>query len=50
MSTSMYLMQLRVISQGTVVGAICLGMMYSIGNKLLAMNKKDEKSADVAHH
>lgn len=50
MSTSMYLMQLRVMAQGTVVGALCLGMMYSIGNRLIAMNKKDEKPADVNHH
>lgn len=50
MSTSMYLMQLRVVAQGTVVGALCLGMMYSIGNRLLAMYKKDDKPSDVAHH
>lgn len=32
-SASVYLMQLRVAAQGTVVGTLCLGLMYSMYNQ-----------------
>lgn len=35
MSTSMYLMQLRVASQGTVVGCLCIGLIYSMSKEYL---------------
>ncbi|XP_031635883.1 HIG1 domain family member 1A, mitochondrial-like [Contarinia nasturtii] len=38
-TTSVYLMQLRVAAQGTVVGALCLGLIYSMTNRYLL--KKD---------
>lgn len=44
MSTSVYLMQLRVAAQGTVVGALSLGLAYSMANRfLLKNNDSDEK-------
>lgn len=38
MSTSVYLMQFRVIAQGTAVGALTAGMVYQIYEQI---NKKD---------
>ncbi|XP_014092707.1 HIG1 domain family member 1A, mitochondrial [Bactrocera oleae] len=35
MSTSVFLMQLRVAAQGTVVGALTLGLGYSMANEYL---------------
>lgn len=40
MSTSMFLMQLRVAAQGTVVGALTVGIMYSMLNEYV-WNKKE---------
>lgn len=45
MSTSMYLMQLRVASQGTVVGALCLGLIYSIATRYMNLQKRDASDA-----
>lgn len=41
MTTSMYLMQLRVMAQGTVVGALCLGLIYSMTDRYIIHKKKD---------
>lgn len=40
MSTSVFLMQLRVAAQGTVVGALSLGLAYSMANEYI-FKKKD---------
>lgn len=40
MSTSMFLMQLRVASQGTVVGVLGIGMIYSMLDEYV-FNKKE---------
>lgn len=40
MSTSVFLMQLRVAAQGTVVGALSLGLAYSMFNEYV-LKKKD---------
>lgn len=40
MSTSMFMMQLRVAAQGTVVGALTIGMIYSMLNDYV-WNKKE---------
>ncbi|XP_055533653.1 HIG1 domain family member 1A, mitochondrial-like isoform X2 [Wyeomyia smithii] len=40
MSTSVFLMQLRVAAQGTVVGALTLGLAYTMANEYL-FKKKD---------
>lgn len=45
MSTSMYLMQLRVASQGTVVGTLCLGLMYSIYTRYMNLRKREALEA-----
>ncbi|CAH2262213.1 jg26832 [Pararge aegeria aegeria] len=45
MSTSVFLMQFRVISQGLVVGALTAGMGYSLYNNYI--NKP--KPVDVEH-
>lgn len=37
-SASVYLMQLRVAAQGTVVGTLCLGLIYSMAERYY--NKK----------
>ncbi|XP_037956602.1 HIG1 domain family member 1A, mitochondrial-like [Teleopsis dalmanni] len=43
MSTSVFLMQLRVAAQGTVVGALTLGLGYTMANEyLFKKEKKDE--------
>lgn len=42
MSTSVFLMQLRVAAQGTVVGSLSLGLAYSMANEYI-FNKKDDK-------
>ncbi|KXJ79999.1 hypothetical protein RP20_CCG026969 [Aedes albopictus] len=41
MSTSVFLMQLRVAAQGTVVGALSLGLAYSMANEYLFKKKDD---------
>lgn len=41
MSTSVFLMQLRVAAQGTVVGALALGLAYTMANEYIF--KKDDK-------
>ncbi|XP_037043432.1 HIG1 domain family member 1A, mitochondrial-like [Bradysia coprophila] len=44
MSTSVFLMQLRVAAQGTVVGALSLGLAYTMANRFLfKTNDSDEK-------
>lgn len=40
MSTSMFLMQLRVAAQGTVVGALTIGLVFSMLNEYV-WNKKE---------
>lgn len=47
MTTSIYLMQLRVAAQGTVVGTLCLGLIYSMASRYLF---KKDSSADASHH
>ncbi|XP_071455441.1 HIG1 domain family member 1C-like isoform X2 [Hetaerina americana] len=44
MSTSVYLMQLRVGAQGAVVGALTLGIVYNLVNEYIlpSSNKKDQ--------
>ncbi|CAK1600138.1 unnamed protein product [Parnassius mnemosyne] len=44
MSTSVYLMQFRVISQGIAVGAITVGMAYSLYNNHFNKPKKNDLS------
>lgn len=44
MTTSMFLMQLRVAAQGTVVGALTVGMIYSMAKDYLV-----EKPAESTH-
>lgn len=42
MSTSVYLMQLRVAAQGTVISALTIGLAYSlVTTHLLKNDKKD---------
>ncbi|XP_041974074.1 HIG1 domain family member 1A, mitochondrial [Aricia agestis] len=43
MSTSVYLMQLRVAAQGTVVAALTIGLGYQLANKYLfkSVNKEE---------
>ncbi|XP_026726373.1 HIG1 domain family member 1A, mitochondrial-like [Trichoplusia ni] len=43
MSTSVFLMQFRVIAQGTAVGALCAGMAYTLYNN--HFNKPKENLA-----
>lgn len=40
MSTSVYLMQLRVGAQGAAVGVLTLGLLYAMGKQYF-MNKED---------
>jgi Hypoxia induced protein conserved region len=42
MSTSVFLMQLRVAAQGTVVSCLTLGLTYSMLNEYV-FNKPDQK-------
>ncbi|XP_038108380.1 HIG1 domain family member 1A, mitochondrial [Culex quinquefasciatus] len=42
MSTSVFLMQLRVAAQGTVVAALSLGLAYTMANEYI-FNKKEDK-------
>lgn len=42
MTTSIYLMQLRVAAQGTVVGALCLGLIYSMASRYYFNKPKTE--------
>lgn len=41
MATSMYLMQLRVAAQGTVVGILSLGLIYQIYNRIERLRHRD---------
>lgn len=41
MSTSVFLMQLRVAAQGTVVGALSLGLAYTMANEYIFKKKDD---------
>ncbi|XP_055904110.1 HIG1 domain family member 1A, mitochondrial isoform X2 [Eupeodes corollae] len=41
MSTSVFLMQLRVAAQGTVVGALTIGLAYAMAKEYLFDKKKD---------
>lgn len=41
MSTSVFLMQLRVAAQGTVVAALTVGLAYTLAKEHLFKNKKD---------
>uniref|UniRef100_A0A182VHQ2 HIG1 domain-containing protein n=1 Tax=Anopheles merus TaxID=30066 RepID=A0A182VHQ2_ANOME len=41
MSTSVFLMQLRVAAQGTVVAALSIGLGYTMANEYI-FNKKDD--------
>lgn len=49
MSTSMFLMQLRVAAQGTVVGALTIGMMYSMLNDYVFNKKETPAIAETTH-
>ncbi|CAH2262207.1 jg26829 [Pararge aegeria aegeria] len=42
MSTSVFLMQLRVAAQGTVVAALTVGVAYSLSQRLLHKGEKRE--------
>lgn len=41
MSTSVFLMQLRVAAQGTVVSALTIGLAYSLVKKHILKDDKD---------
>nr|CAI5822032.1 unnamed protein product [Callosobruchus analis] len=41
MSTSVYLMHLRVGAQGAAVGALALGLLYTMANKYILGNKPE---------
>ncbi|XP_026323337.1 HIG1 domain family member 1A, mitochondrial-like [Hyposmocoma kahamanoa] len=41
MSTSVFLMQLRVAAQGTVVAALTVGLAYTLAKEHLFKDKKD---------
>ncbi|KAM3958263.1 HIG1 domain family member 1A, mitochondrial [Aphomia sociella] len=42
MSTSVFLMQLRVAAQGTVVSALTIGLAYNLAKEHLFKDKKEE--------
>lgn len=42
MSTSVFLMQLRVTAQGTVVAALTAGLAYTLATKHLFKDKKND--------
>lgn len=42
MSTSVFLMQFRVIAQGTAVGALCAGMVYTLYNNHFNHKPKED--------
>ena len=44
MSTSVYLMHLRVKAQGMVVGALTIGVAYNILQKIMHPEDADKKS------
>lgn len=50
MTTSIYLMQLRVAAQGTVVGALCLGLIYSMGSRYLFKKDSSTESNNNNHN
>lgn len=43
MSTSMYLMQLRVVGQGSVVGCMTLGVIYTMLRDYVFKNSDEKK-------
>lgn len=47
-STSVYLMQLRVAAQGTVVGTLCLGLIYSMVDRYYL--RKHSDNDESSHH
>lgn len=47
-STSVYLMQLRVAAQGTVVGTLCLGLIYSMIDRYI-INKRPVPHTDTSN-
>ncbi|XP_054747810.1 HIG1 domain family member 1A, mitochondrial [Anastrepha obliqua] len=49
MSTSVFLMQLRVAAQGTVVGALTLGLAYTMANDYLFKDKKPTENTKVSN-
>lgn len=44
MSTSVYLMQLRVAAQGTVVGTLTIGVIFSMINRYVLKSDKSAKN------
>lgn len=48
-TSSVYLMQLRVAAQGTVVGAMCLGLIYSMADRYY-FHKKDHSHSEEGSH
>lgn len=48
MSTSVFLMQLRVAAQGTVVGALTLGLAYKMFGDYVAPLMSSSKPVDKA--
>lgn len=46
MSTSVFLMQLRVAAQGTVVGCLSLGLAYTLAQKFLFHSEDQAKILD----
>lgn len=49
-SASVYLMQLRVAAQGTVVGTLCLGLMYSMLDRYYFNKKQPSTDANSSQH
>lgn len=47
-SASVYLMQLRVAAQGTVVGTLCLGLIYSMFNQYY-LKKQPSPNTNQSH-
>lgn len=47
-SASQYLMQLRVVAQGTVVGTLCLGLIYTMFNKYY-LKKQPGAKTNASH-
>lgn len=49
-SASVYLMQLRVAAQGTVVGALCLGLMYSMAERYYFKKQSSTDASSGSQH
>ncbi|XP_017466701.1 PREDICTED: HIG1 domain family member 1A, mitochondrial [Rhagoletis zephyria] len=49
MSTSVFLMQLRVAAQGTVVGCLTLGLAYSMANEYLFKDKTPKENTKLSN-